>query len=129
MDWQKIFSKWNQEDEKCPQCNQITKKVRGITKQNLKRLVTPRWTINDVTILFLLFMFIIIAMLYKSETQECRNWLANLKENPYETCRILTECSQENDQWICYEENRQELKMNFFNWSLMNQSINDSLNG
>jgi len=40
---QNIKDNWLKEDELCPQCGQVTKKQRGITKQSMKRLFSFNW--------------------------------------------------------------------------------------
>jgi 4-hydroxy-3-methylbut-2-enyl diphosphate reductase IspH len=66
---------WNAVDETCPTCQQVTKRVRGITKQNLKRLIKPKWDSTEIVFTIILLMLFLISFLYKSETQQCRDWL------------------------------------------------------
>lgn len=70
--------RWLLEDERCSQCNAITKRVRGITKQNIKRLLTPQFNTTELLITFILIMVIVMAFLYKSETQQCRDFIKNI---------------------------------------------------
>ena len=69
---------WNDIDETCFACGAVTKRARGITKQSLKRLITPKWDLNELLITFILIMVIIMALLYKSETQQCRDFIKNM---------------------------------------------------
>jgi hypothetical protein len=80
---------WNKVDETCNSCGQVTKRVRGLTKQNLKRLITPRWDLNEVLITFMLIMVIVLAFTYKSETQLCRNWVEPMFENEGKNCNAV----------------------------------------
>ena len=73
-----IKENWNKVDERCPYCNQVTKRQRGITKQNLKRLITPRWDLNEMLILFMIIMVVVLAFAYKSETASCRDWVSDM---------------------------------------------------
>jgi len=77
-----MFENWNREDERCPCCNQVTKRVRGITKQNLKRLchIKPASSVEWTLIIFFL-LFILIAWVYKIETAECRKFAKEIKED------------------------------------------------
>lgn len=81
-------SKWLLEDEKCPHCNQITKKQRGITKQNLRRLLVPKWDLNELIITLLLIMFLVMGYLYGIETGQCRDWLKPMLINKDECVRV-----------------------------------------
>jgi len=82
---------WLKEDEKCPSCGAVTKKVRGITKQNLKKLLVPKWTWDELLITFLLIMLFALAFLYKYETSQCRDWLKPMAED--EGIRCLEVCN------------------------------------
>lgn len=83
-------SNWLKEDEKCPSCGAVTKKVRGITKQNLRKLFVPKWTWDEAIITFLLIMIFALAFLYKYETAQCRDWLKPMAED--EGARCLEVC-------------------------------------
>ena len=80
---------WLKTDELCPHCGQVTKRVRGITKQNIKRLFTMRFTLDEAIYSFVILMVIVIGFLYMSETQACRQAFHDLATNPVETCRLL----------------------------------------
>jgi hypothetical protein len=73
-----IKENWNKVDERCYYCNQVTKRQRGITKQNLKRLITPRWDLNEIIVLFMIVMVITMAFSYKSEISACRDWISDM---------------------------------------------------
>jgi len=93
MDLRKIFPKWDRIDEMevCPACGniKITKRMRGITKQNVRRLFRPKWTINEVIITFLIFMILVMAMLYKLETQQARDFIKDFNANPQKYCETI----------------------------------------
>lgn len=72
---------WNKVDETCPTCNQVTKRQRGLTKQNLKRLITPRWDLNELMITFMIIMVLVLAYSYKVETQTCRDYVKEYESN------------------------------------------------
>jgi len=112
----KFKENWLKEDERCPSCNQVTHRVRGVTKQNLKRLIKPKWDINEFTIMFFLVFFILIAFLYKVETQTCRDWIKNMTYAP----------SEEECKFGCTIQCANKCgKMNFSGWNeLNNLSLN-----
>jgi len=76
--------RWEQTDKKCPECNQVTERVRGITRQNIKRLLIPTWNLNEAVITFLLIMILVLGYAYIQETKESREWLKTMKDNPME---------------------------------------------
>jgi len=91
----KIKENWLKEDKRCPSCNQVTERFRGLTKQNLKRLLIPQFNMTEVTITLLLITLIILSFAYKSETQQCRDWLEPMYANDGELC--LAMCSNKCD--------------------------------
>lgn len=80
---------WNKVDETCPHCHQVTKRQRGLTKQNLKRLITPQWNMTELVITLMLILVIVIAFAYKSETQTTRDWLKSMTSGNEETCKMV----------------------------------------
>jgi len=89
MEEQKNFKeRWNSVDETCPQCGKVTKRARGLTKQNLKRLITPQWNMQEVIITFMLIMVLVLAYTYQSETKQCRDWINSMAGEDCESaCR------------------------------------------
>jgi len=75
---EKFLKKWNSTHETCPICHHITKFNRGITKQNIKKLVWGPPDTNDWLTLVMIIGVIMIAFLYKSETAECKSVVTNL---------------------------------------------------
>lgn len=71
---------WNRVDKRCPTCNQVTKVERGITRQNVKRLIWSKPNINDMIILFMLVMVLLLAYRYKIETAQAMYTLNNLDQ-------------------------------------------------
>lgn len=69
---------WLKVDETCPACHQITKRQKGITKQNLKRLITPQFNMTEILITFMIIMVLALAFVYNYETKECRDWLKEM---------------------------------------------------
>lgn len=76
-DW---IKKWNAEDKRCPACNQVTEIVRGVNKQNLKRLVFQKPTAQDLIIFFMLVSMLLLAWRYNVETETCRYSMAHIDE-------------------------------------------------
>lgn len=93
MKLNKVFPRWGKTDETkvCPTCGnvKIVKKERGITRQNIKRLFHPRWTMDDIIIIFLLVMILTMAFLYKIETQQARDLVKDFNANPEKYCGVL----------------------------------------
>ena len=77
---------WEKTDEVCPNFNQVTKRYRGLSRQNLIRLITPKFDINELVITFMIIMMIILAYAYKNETQICRDWVKPMFESDKEHC-------------------------------------------
>ena len=93
----KLKENWLKEDEHCATCGATTRRVRGLTKQNLTRLIKPTWSTNELTITFLLIFFIIIALLYKAETKDAREWISNMTRSATkEECKFgcAMQCSK-----------------------------------
>ena len=84
-----IKENWLRRDETCPSCGQVTKRVRGITKQNLKRLVTPKWDLNEVLVTFILILVLFMAYAYRSETSVCREWVGEMYDGDVDNCRAV----------------------------------------
>ena len=83
---------WSKKDELCPHCNQVTKRVKGITKQNIKRLLIPRFDFNEMFITFMLIAIIALCLLYNSETKICREWVAPMRAGDVNHC--ISVCSE-----------------------------------
>ncbi len=73
---------WDAVDERCPYCNSITKKVKGINKQNLKKLCWTKPTIQDILIFMMLCLSLLMAWTYYNEIAQYKE----IYENPGEFC-------------------------------------------
>lgn len=85
----KFKENWLKVDETCPNCGQVTKRVKGLTKQNLKRLITPKWDMNEFLITAILIMVLVLAYTYKTETQTCRDWVKDFSTGNKTECNTL----------------------------------------
>lgn len=92
---EKFRENWNKVDEKCPNCGAVTKITRGITRQNLKRLVKPRWSLNELIITFLIIGSLLLAWAYNSETKACREWITPMINGTESSCKFIcnSKCS------------------------------------
>jgi len=70
-----IKDNWEKVDEVCPTCNQVTKKARGITRQNMKRMFSIKFDTNEIVTTIIILMVLLLAYAYKIETQQCRDWI------------------------------------------------------
>ena len=86
MERKTFKTKWNKVDEVCPNCNQITKVNRGLTKQNLKKMF-QKPTPQDWVIFIMLVLAMLGALSFQSEIQYYREIL----ENPQELCYSYNE--------------------------------------
>jgi hypothetical protein len=86
---------WLRTDEVCSNCGAVTKRVRGITKQNVKRLFSFSFNLNEILIILMLIMVIGLAFVYKAETKQCREWLEPM-QGSYEMCVWISDqkCNQ-----------------------------------
>lgn len=98
-----IKENWNKTDELCSHCEQVTKRVRGITKQNIRRLLIPKFNSTEIIITILLIMFFFLAFLYNAETKSCRDWLKPMQQG-YDKCIFTCDdkCRLMNQEQINY---------------------------
>jgi hypothetical protein len=78
--------RWLDEDKKCEHCGNIAYHAKGICRQNLKRLITPRFDFNELLITFIIIMVCVISFAYKAETQQSRDWLNEMTVGGYDGC-------------------------------------------
>jgi len=78
--------KWNEVDEVCPTCNQVTKVNRGLTKQNLKKMFRKP-TLQDWIIFIMLILTLFMAWTYQNEVQQYKEII----RNPQELCQVYYE--------------------------------------
>jgi hypothetical protein len=110
---------WEKIDEVCPTCSQVTKRQRGITRQNIKRLLIPRWDMNEVLITLMIVMMLFLAYAYVNETKQCKEWVKPMFEGTKETCLMV--CSSRCELAF------QNIKDPYLNFNLTNITIfNDS---
>lgn len=102
---ERFKKKWLMEDEKCHECGQVTKQVRGLTKQNVKRLFTFKWNTTEFLIMFLLLMFFVMSLLYQGEVGTTRAWLLPMMSGDKDHC--LQVCDQK-----CFKMEEDRIKAN-----------------
>jgi len=81
-----LKEKWNEVDEVCSTCGQVTKVNRGLTKQNIKKMF-KRPTIQDCIILIMIILVILGALSYQNEVKQYKEII----RNPQELCQIYYE--------------------------------------
>jgi len=77
---------WLKEDEVCSHCGQVTKKQKGLTKQNVKRLFSIKLDMNELVMTIIIILVIFSAFSYKTEIQICRDYIAEAKETFVPDC-------------------------------------------
>jgi hypothetical protein len=114
---------WLKEDILCGECGKVKVKQRGLTKQNLKRLITPTWELNEILITLMLVMMIGLAFVYQSETKQCRDWITPMFEGDVNNCK-----------WVCDTrcqmlEEKKLVALNLTNATLTTINELNELNG
>ncbi len=72
--------RWNEVDETCPHCRQVTSRVRGLNRQNLRNLMDPRrTTMSDWIVFFMIVMILFVAYRYEAETAQCQEFIDNIE--------------------------------------------------
>ncbi len=75
--------RWKETDELCIHCRNVTKEVKGLTKQNVKRLFKkPNST--DIALLIIIILTILGSFTYIVEVQELKRTIYN----PGELCAL-----------------------------------------
>jgi len=83
----KIFKEnWNRTDKVCSQCGQVTERVKGITRQNIRRLLIPKFTLNEVIFTLILILIIFAGYSYMNETKICNDWITPMLEDNGKNC-------------------------------------------
>lgn len=110
---------WNKVDKRCPCCNQVTEKQKGMTKENLKKLISFKWNANEVIITIMIIMMLLLAFAYNNETKKCRDWITPMFKGDAEDCKTVC------DQRCMLIEPKVEEKLNLTNenFTLMNDII------
>jgi len=96
-----IKENWEKVDEVCPHCNQVTKQVKGITRQNIKRLFSIKFSYTEFLITFMLLMILVLAYSYYHETKESRDWINSMYSGNQEMCNLNcnVKCNQYEKQF------------------------------
>jgi len=71
---------WNSIDERCPQCNSVTKEAKGFNKQNLKKLCFSKPSTQDLIILVMLILCLLMGFSYLREVNAYKEIIANPQE-------------------------------------------------
>ena len=74
----KFKESWNKTDDICPHCKNVTKVQRGLTKQNLRRLVFSKPTAQDWMMLAIICLVLLLAWRYQVETKMAHDTLNNI---------------------------------------------------
>ena len=77
----KITKNWDEVDERCPTCNNVTKEAKGINKQNLKKLFS-RPSLQDVIVFIMLSACLFLTWAYYNDIEQYQIMF----ENPGEFC-------------------------------------------
>lgn len=110
-----IKENWEKVDEVCPSCGQVTKRVRGITRQNIKRLFSINFNFTEALITFMLVMILFLAYAYAHETKTSRDWLTSMQGSNEEVC--LTNCGMKCHNIYTVLEHKANLSMSEVNFS------------
>ena len=78
-----LKERWEETDEFCPYCGNVTKEKKGLTKQNVKRLFRKPNTI-DIALFLILLLMLAGAFMYQSEVIPLRETI----NNPGELCTL-----------------------------------------
>ena len=84
-----IKENWEKVDKLCPACGHVTEEAKGITRQNMRKLLVPKFTLNEAIYTFIILVVLALGFLYMSETAQCRDFAKRLQTNPQETCDML----------------------------------------
>jgi len=80
---------WEKTDEVCSNCNQVTKRVRGITRQNIKRLFSIKFELTEMLITLMLIMLLLLAFAYMNETKTSRDWIESMTSGGINQCLMV----------------------------------------
>ncbi len=84
MKQRKTFKeRWNETDELCLHCGNVTKEMKGLTKQNVRRLFRKPNSV-DIALLLIVILTIAGAFMYLSEIESLREVI----RNPQELCSV-----------------------------------------
>lgn len=72
---------WLKTDICCEKCGQVTERQRGMTKQNIKRLFSVKFTMEEVIWTLVIIMVLISAYAYQHDTAICREYAKQIQSN------------------------------------------------
>jgi len=70
---------WLKTDKTCECCGQVTKKQKGLTKQNIKKLFSFKFDMNELIMTIVIILVVLSAYAYKVDTQTCRDYVKEAK--------------------------------------------------
>jgi len=76
----KLKRNWNAVDEKCSNCNSITKPATGLNKQNIKRLFFTKPSSQDMMTFLMILAILLMAYSYFNEINTYKEIINNPKE-------------------------------------------------
>lgn len=106
MERKTFNQKWNETDEVCSQCGQVTKFNRGLTRQNMKKMFRKP-SIQDWVILIMIVLALSGALAYQSEVQQYKEII----ENPQELCQSYYQINLESNLGNVYSSNIPNIKI------------------
>ena len=74
----KFKTKWNEVDEHCPYCNNVTKDSTGLTRENIKKLIWGKPSFNDWMIFVIIVLTLFMAWAYQHDISSCQDVVNNL---------------------------------------------------
>ena len=80
-----LKERWNETDQRCLYCNNVTKKAVGLNKQNLKKLFSKP-TLQDIIVFIMLTACLILTWSYYHDISQYKTIL----ENPDEFCMMYS---------------------------------------
>lgn len=72
---EKFRTNWIKTDELCPACGHVVKEVKGLTRQNIRRLFSFKGSMMEFILFIVVIFALISAYAYNIETKECRDFL------------------------------------------------------
>lgn len=120
---------WEKVDEVCPACGQVTKQQKGWTRQNVRRLLKPKWNGTEITITIMLIFVLLMAYMYKVETQQCKDWIKPMYSDK-QMCELtcLGKCNMIHGDDTNITEAIENLERNNLNKTLLNYSNDMNIN-
>jgi len=76
----KFKTKWNEVDEHCPYCNNVTKDSTGLTRENIKKLIWGKPSFNDWMIFVIIVLTLFMAWAYQHDISSCQDVVNNLDD-------------------------------------------------